>query len=338
MPRTVFFALPHYAREHDNSEHVRTAIRADLARVGARLPYTETTDPATADLILYLDNTAFKWKSHAAALRADPVLQRHATKTLVVSQEDSAVGFLDGIYIHAERGKFHPEHQRSWLLPWLYNERIYTITSAQCEVPPDGPLCCFRGSVSHRVRQKLIRHFQHYPDPRVSVTTSQGWFDHSVDRKQAYVEELLRSPFVLCPRGLGAFTHRLVETLALGRVPVLLADDWVAPANLPLAEVAVVVPEDRPQDILAAVEAARPRAREMGRAGRAHWLAHYGPDDRLRALLDQAFDLMAQRGRAASLAELEARWQSRAFHRENGWLPHQRLFRRLDNLLRPPTR
>ena len=47
--------------------------------------------------------------------------------------------------------------------------------------------------------------------------------------KHKYAEIILRSKFVLCPRGVGNSSFRLYETLSAGRVPVILSDSWVQP-------------------------------------------------------------------------------------------------------------
>lgn len=44
-----------------------------------------------------------------------------------------------------------------------------------------------------------------------------------------YVEHLLANDYVLCVRGAGNFSHRLYETLAVGRIPVILDTDLVLP-------------------------------------------------------------------------------------------------------------
>ena len=48
------------------------------------------------------------------------------------------------------------------------------------------------------------------------------------ERRHRFREVLEASKFVLCPRGQGTSSIRLYETLASGRVPVIIADDWVA--------------------------------------------------------------------------------------------------------------
>ena len=51
------------------------------------------------------------------------------------------------------------------------------------------------------------------------------WYDHDDNQKQSYVRYIARSKFVLCPRGIASYSRRIVETLALVRVPVVIADD-----------------------------------------------------------------------------------------------------------------
>jgi hypothetical protein len=58
-----------------------------------------------------------------------------------------------------------------------------------------------------------------------------GYSPRFEDRRERYRGVLGRSRFVLCPRGRGTSSFRLYETLAAGRVPVVISDEWVAPAG-----------------------------------------------------------------------------------------------------------
>ncbi|GAB5558599.1 MAG: hypothetical protein SynsKO_02460 [Synoicihabitans sp.] len=310
-----------------------------MAEFVSRDRYVETDSPEAADLVLYLETGDYKWKTHGELLSQQVILQRYASKTLVYNESDAAAVFLDGVYVHSERSKFVPGHQRSWLQTWLYNEEVYRVSADQIASAPAGPLCSFQGNLSHRVRQKIVRHFERNPDPRFRIELTKEWYDHTVDRKRSYVDTLLESPFTLCPRGLGAFTQRFVEVMSLGRVPVVIADDWVPPRDLNLEEVAVVVPEKDVSTIVERVMQASPRAREMGAAGRAYWLARYAPEVRLERLFDEAFDLLeSMGGKAPTLADYQERWRSRDFLAGNGWLWRQRLGLRLRRLFMPDPR
>lgn len=59
-----------------------------------------------------------------------------------------------------------------------------------------------------------------------------------------YVEHLMRNDYILCPRGAGNFSFRLFETMASGRIPILIDTDLVMPFadRIPWHEIAVWVP------------------------------------------------------------------------------------------------
>lgn len=50
---------------------------------------------------------------------------------------------------------------------------------------------------------------------------------------------------MLCPRGDGTSSIRLYEALAVGAVPVIIADDWVPPAGPAWEECSIRWPEGR---------------------------------------------------------------------------------------------
>jgi len=59
---------------------------------------------------------------------------------------------------------------------------------------------------------------------------SVGYHDRQASDRERYIATLDSSCFILCPRGIGLNSLRFFETLAFGRIPVLLADN----ARLPL--------------------------------------------------------------------------------------------------------
>ena len=89
-------------------------------------------------------------------------------------------------------------------------------------------------------------------------------------RRRRFAETMFRSKFVLCPRGHGTSSIRLFETLAAGRVPVVISDDWVAPKGPTWDACSVRWSQDAgTESLLAYLEELEPRAAEMGAAARA---------------------------------------------------------------------
>ncbi len=149
MAKSVFFAAPEYPDRYDPNNARISRIRGEMARYVSDDRYVECNDPEDADLVLYIETGDFKWKSHAAVLGSQKILQRHSAKTLTYNQEDAAAVFLDGLYVHSEHPKFIEGHQRSWLQSWLYNEELYRVSATRIDQETTGPLCSFRGNISH---------------------------------------------------------------------------------------------------------------------------------------------------------------------------------------------
>ena len=94
-------------------------------------------------------------------------------------------------------------------------------------------LFSFRGTdLSHPIRRKLFRYFSTHPRAKMVRNRTQ-FHSHSVKEKQDYVDDILSSKFVLCPRGWSPSTYRLFEVMELGRCPVIISDDWVPIHGVP---------------------------------------------------------------------------------------------------------
>ncbi len=81
------------------------------------------------------------------------------------------------------------------------------------------------------------------------IVTRDAYFGfHSMDKRtrmrQEYVEHMLRNDYIFCPRGAGNYSLRLFETIASGRIPILIDTDLVMPFAdvIPWQEIAVWVP------------------------------------------------------------------------------------------------
>eukprot|EP00850_Spirogloea_muscicola_P003209 SM000013S26378 [mRNA] locus=s13:65372:67766:- [translate_table: standard] len=87
-------------------------------------------------------------------------------------------------------------------------------------------------------------------------------FDISKEHPASYYEDMQRSVFCLCPLGWAPWSPRIVESVAFGCIPVIIADDIVLPFAdaIPWRQLAVFVAErDVPQldAILTAIPAKR---------------------------------------------------------------------------------
>jgi hypothetical protein len=183
-----------------------------------------TDDPELADVVLYVQCHMVDWR--LTQILGDDVARRFWQKVMVYDERDRPWRSLPGVYVSAPSSCFESQTQRAW--SYLRSATV----SVRVEQEPDL-LFSFIGSNTARCRRSVfaLRH----PDAIIEeVKNFMFWDVNSPDfhrRRESYRSVLARSRFVLCPRGRGTSTIRLYETLAAGRVPVVISDDWVPPVG-----------------------------------------------------------------------------------------------------------
>ncbi len=121
------------------------------------------------------------------------------------------------------------------------------------------------------------------------------------------------SKFVLCPRGRATVSIRLFETMELGRVPVILSDEWVPPDGPDWPGCSLRVPERRVGGLPALLRSCEPNAEEMGRQARAAWEQWFSPQMRVARTVSYAEDLLRGRGENDSEEHYQKQWLSAGF-------------------------
>jgi hypothetical protein len=185
-------------------------------------------------------------------------------------------------------------------------------------------LFSFRGARSHPVRVGLLeadfrsRH-------AFAIRHVDRWFDHREEEHEAYAAEILASHFVLCPRGLSPSSHRCYEVMAMGRCPVIISDDWIAPRGVDWAACSVRVAEEDIARLPEILEGRLPEAAAMGAAARREWERWFAPETRFQRAVEELVDLRDSRPAGHDERDARAGWRSREFAGANGWLWRQRL-------------
>lgn len=282
-----------------------------------------------ADLVVLLESCTFKTRHDLPAYRA--LLDAHgADRLYCINYEDGPPGFLPGLYSSLESFRFDADMHRSWPHLKLPNQRADLAPADEPGI--DQPyLFTFSGACSHPLRRVLFETFEAVPG-RHKVREIRKWYDHNEAELLAYVVDIRSSKFVLCPRGIASYSHRILETIALGRVPVVIADDWV-PFSIPEDGYCLRVEERRIGEIDRLLEAAEDRYDELRARARDVYLKYYAPGIRYAVALRQLIALHRRRAAHIDRTFLLERWSSRRFWKSNGWCLEQRLARRLQKLV-----
>ncbi|MGO4339779.1 exostosin family protein [Labrys sp. KB_33_2] len=231
------------------------------------------------DIVLYLD-------SGYVGLADLPLLRRrvrtHPTaRHFLFSESDWPYAVLPGAYPSLTR-------TLPWARSWSYLPDPDAPTPA-ASPPQKEPayLFSFLGRTStHPIRERLLA--LDTPDtPCLDLAAAPARFA-DFDYHATYRELLLQSQFALCPRGFGTASIRLFEAMALGRAPVIIADAWQAPPDIPWRDFSLFVAEKDIMHIPHILKEVRGQAAVMGQRARQVFATHFAPEvffDRLLAML-----------------------------------------------------
>jgi exostosin family protein len=233
-------------------------------------PHEMTDRPETADIIVF-------WEPHqdsqiiwAPRLRSHPLIHEFPNKAFVVSVEDAPLGFLPGLYTSLPARLYHPQRHRTWIYYRTQNPYIHwRRTNRRIDSPAN--LASFSGANSHALRARLFEIKGSFARQGILVAeTKRNRFSANPNDPQLkqsqldFIDAILDAKFSLCPRGNGAGSYRLQESLALGRAPVIISDDWVPISDLDWGRFAIFVAENDLSDLPAILREHEPRWKEMG--------------------------------------------------------------------------
>jgi len=230
---TTAVDTPSYPWAHSNYLRVMNAA----ARC-ADSRYQLAHDPSSADVLLFVEPQC---EFQTDVLTA-PLYRAYPGKSLVLDFLDTPQPVVPGLYVgmthaHAMGGVF----EGSAYIRVADNRLLEHDDPRESE--PDL-LYSFIGKTANAdgIRSAIVG-LQH---PRGLVADRNS---NQSESDTDYVRTLSRSKFVLCPRGIGPSSWRLFETMRIGRVPVVISDEWVPPLGIDWDSFVVKVSQSDIQNI-----------------------------------------------------------------------------------------
>lgn len=276
------------------------AFARSAAAAGDLRGHRIVTDPTAADCLLFVDLHLCPDPA-LAALFAHPLVKAMPEKVLVYDERDEPWCAFPGVYVSMPLCHFDPARMRAF---GYYGELSGTAIAG---VDDPDLLFSFVGtpghvtSGGHRVRRALLS----LTHPRAIVEDSSGFvfYDDQGDpeahrqRQRRFGEVISRSKFVLCPRGRGTSSIRMYETLRAGRVPVVLADEWVAPPGPDWKACSLRVAERDAGRVPEMLEASEHRWLEMSAAAQETYASWFTPGVVVHRIFDLCEELLAAKPR-----------------------------------------
>ena len=304
--------------EEDQTDFNLTPLR-DLqqsAKLDRFRIHSITEDPDSAEVVIFAEFYGAGW--YFERVRQHALVRNDREKCFLFCANPFVIPFLPGVYAGVER-RWSSQRTR----PGFYLGRTKNNFTTFSPPADDLPyLFSFMGSVRNApVRQKLatLKH-----DRSFFQNTTED-FDRILDRKMGqrerldydrrYAEVAKASKFVLCPRGLSGSSIRLFETMRMGRVPVILSDDWVAPAGPRWDAFAIRIRENNFAEIPRLLEQREAEAVEMGELARREWEEWFSDEVLFHRLVELCLDIKRKRKLPESLARWPVNLQRlRPFH------------------------
>jgi hypothetical protein len=262
-----------------------------------------TDDPESADMILFVEVDTGRL---CEDVLRHPYIRRYREKCFMFSSDWRVIPFLPGIYTSIEKSWYLPGRSRpGFYLSCLMNPLVRFEPTAGREF-----LYSFMGDIQTHPVRKILAGLQHPPGAFVDTSSdSQAvMWQGSPEQKNAfwtrYVDLAKRSRFILCPRGVAPSSIRLFEAMCLGRVPVILSDEWLPPAGPDWDRFSLRIPESEAAHVPQILVEKESAADEMGLIARSEWEKHFSPDIIFHRVVELCFEIRQSRRLPEALSRL----------------------------------
>jgi len=279
-------------------------------------------DPAEADVILFAEVDVGRFCDQ---VRRHPYVARFREKCFVMCTDYRALPFVPGIYTGLEKRWHRPGRtQPGFYFDCLLNPLVTFDASTERDL-----LYSFVGDLQTAAVRRTLGKLEHPRGLFVDTSAeSQAVMWHGSEEQKTvfwdrYAKIARRSKFVLCPRGVAPSSIRLFETMCTGRVPVILADEWVRPEGPAWETFSVQVAERDAASVLRVMEEKEAAAAEMGLRARAEWEKYFSPEIVFHRAVELCLEMQRTRrmpesvGRFAIIAQLLQPYVVREYLR--GW-------------------
>lgn len=272
-----------------------------------------TEDPVEADIILFAEMGMCG--QFAELVRAHPYYRRFPQKCFLFDSGDLFFPSLRGIYASLRIDQYCPGYTRTGFYIYLVENPF--IVSRPCSGKEEY-LASFVGSQkTHSVRKGLFEFDR--SDIYVKDTSADSYriTYHGDPAERAkfwaeYADAIANAKFSLCPRGRGAGSIRLYESMKMGRACVILSDDWHADEDIAWDEFSIRIAERDVANLPEILDRNANRAVEMGARARQVWEEKFSESVRFHRVTEMCLDMQGHGGRG-------------------GWPTHMRTLRRIAN-------
>lgn len=276
-----------------------------------------------ADAIVIEEKYSFKNFRYIRQLKTDPIFKQYADKIFTINKDTHATGLIKGLYYSLPKKRFNPE--KFAIVPYFtsYNELILT---EKAEITPYYSACWMGNTRSNVIRKKIVMLYENDRDFNIKTTTS--WYDHSIDEKKRYIDYLQNAKFSLCPAGWVPNSHRIYESMALRRCPVIIADQYVPPSGPEWESLALFISEKKLSSIKKILDSRQADFEKLGENAYRAWEKFFSPQSVCKYYVNQLINIIEISKPSSVKAEFK-RWDSFQMYYYNNWTIPQRIINKV---------
>jgi hypothetical protein len=183
-----------------------------------------TDDPYIADRIVFIDLHQAHHLNIRKSISQHWLYKKYSSKILVWNETDRPIFDVRGLYVNVPKSLL--EDKAIVPIPYLHVPADSLFHGTNFSTKGRTITCTYRGTNTHKCRNHLCS-LQMSGYSIIDSTKSDSL------SKTDFLNELDSSIHAICPRGHGLCSFRLYEAMARGCLPVIVADNWIAPKVIP---------------------------------------------------------------------------------------------------------
>ncbi len=241
------------------------------------------SSPDEADALIFVESGC----RFQTDVMYSPLYKAYAHKSFVLDFLDLPKPVIPGLYACAKRD----DAAAGGLLGLPYIRVCDNVLLEREDLISADPeyLFSFVGRVANapRVRSRILE-LEHPNALLLDRHSGQSESD------EEYVRTLSNSKFILCPRGIGTSSWRIYEAMRVGRVPVIVSDDWLAPSGIDWQTFAIFVREVDIEQIPALLDARESEWESLAHTAKATWQRFFAKENLFAWIAQQCCALAAR--------------------------------------------
>jgi hypothetical protein len=283
----------------DPWRHGTTLLLRHSAELDAFGQHRLVENPEEADIILF--GEMGECGLFAERVRAHPWYKGFPEKCFLFDSGDTFFPVLPGLYASLTEDQYRPDHTRTGFY-------LYIVENPFIRAEPltggEKYLASFVGSsTTHPLRRQILslRRDDFLLRDTRATSYRMNYEADPLERAPfylAYADAMANARFSLCPRGVGAGSVRLFESMKMGRACIILSDAWRPNDGVDWDSFSIRVPEADVSRIPQILEEHADRAAEMGLRARAEWEKWFSEKVRFHRVVEFCLDI--QRARRSS--------------------------------------